>query len=150
MVKDVAYNKLIRYCAYQERCHSEVRTKLLSLGIYGDELEEIIGSLVKEGYLNEMRFAELYARSKHRLKKWGRLKIRQELWRKNVSAYCINKALILINESDYLHTIESLARRYMESRTLDHHDVQTAYKTKRYLIAKGYESELVNRVVSAL
>ena len=53
-----ALSLLQKYCAYQERCHREVRTKLLSLGIYGEYLEEIIGSLIEEDFLNEIRFAK--------------------------------------------------------------------------------------------
>ena len=43
-----ALKKLQHYCAYQDRCHSEVRTKLLDLKIYGDELEEIITELIAD------------------------------------------------------------------------------------------------------
>ena len=49
--------KLQRYCAYQERSHQEVRSKLIELGIYGHDLEEIIVSLIEENFLNEERFA---------------------------------------------------------------------------------------------
>ena len=54
-------NKLRHYCAYQERCHEEVRTKLLSLKVYGDRLEEVISQLVQEDFLNEERYAKAYA-----------------------------------------------------------------------------------------
>ena len=46
-----ALEKLKSYCAYQERSHQEVRTKLLSLEVYGDELEEIIVTLIEENFL---------------------------------------------------------------------------------------------------
>jgi regulatory protein len=72
MINDVIYNKLRHYCAYQERCHEEVRTKLLSLKIYGSDLEEIINKLIEDDFLNEERFAKAYAGGKFRIKKWGR------------------------------------------------------------------------------
>ena len=59
--RDNAQVNIERYCAYQERCHSEVRNKLLSHGIYGDLLEELIGHLIENNYLNEERFALQYA-----------------------------------------------------------------------------------------
>ena len=69
---DKALQKLQRYCAYQDRCHQEVRAKLLSLGVYGDEMEEIIVSLIEDKFLDEERFARSFARGKFRLKQWGR------------------------------------------------------------------------------
>ncbi|RMF03839.1 MAG: RecX family transcriptional regulator, partial [Bacteroidetes bacterium] len=46
ITKAAALQKIQRFCAYQDRCHSEVRIKLLDLGMYGDELEEIMAELV--------------------------------------------------------------------------------------------------------
>ena len=39
---DVYKRQIETYCVYQERCHEEVRSKLLNHGIYGELLEEII------------------------------------------------------------------------------------------------------------
>ena len=75
MTKEEALDKMQRYCGYQDRCHQEVRTKLLTLKIYGDLLEEIMSDLISEGYLNEERFARNYARGKYRIKGWGKIKL---------------------------------------------------------------------------
>jgi len=66
---DVALAKLRHYCAYQERCHQEVRSKLLKLGVRGYDLELIISELIEENFLNEERFARSYARGKFRIKR---------------------------------------------------------------------------------
>ena len=60
--KDDALEVLKKYCVYQDRCHSEVRTRLLKLKIYGDDLEDIIVELIQDDYLNEERFARSYVR----------------------------------------------------------------------------------------
>ena len=62
--------KMQQYCVYQDRCHQEVRSKLLDLGVYGDRLEEIIARLIAENFLNEERFARSFARGKFRMKQW--------------------------------------------------------------------------------
>ena len=69
--------KIKQYCAYQERCHSEVRDKLYSFGLHQSEVEEIITLLIVENYLNEERFAILFAGGKFRMKQWGKHKIKQ-------------------------------------------------------------------------
>ena len=85
--KEDALKKLQRYCAYQDRCHQEVRSKLLDLGIYGHDLEEVIVALIEDNFLNEERFARSFTRGKLRIKHWGRNKILQELKKKNI--FCL-------------------------------------------------------------
>ena len=96
-----ALPKIKQFCAYQERCHSEIKEKLYGYGLSLNDAEEIISKLVEENFLNEERFAIHFAGGKFRIKQWGRIKIKYELKKKNVSDYCIKKALAAINMSDY-------------------------------------------------
>ena len=102
VTKEVAFAKLTKYCAYQERCHSEVRNKLYEWGLYQSVVEETIVSLIQDDFLNEERFAEAYARGKFRIKKWGRIKILAELNKRKISEYCKKKGLDQIDEGEYL------------------------------------------------
>ena len=68
LTKEQALQKLKHYCAYQERCHSEVTEKLYSLGVWKKEHDEIISTLIEENYLNEERFAIAFAGGKFRVK----------------------------------------------------------------------------------
>jgi regulatory protein len=142
MPSDYILNKLRHYCAYQERCHEEVRTKLLSLKIYGNELEEVINKLIEDDFLNEERFAKAYAGGKFRMKKWGRLKIQNELKQRKISDYCIKKGMAEIEEDDYLKTLKQLAtaslKKYKSTNAFE-----TKSKAARYLISRGYEGDLV-------
>lgn len=140
-LKDV-YEKLKHYCAYQERCHQEVRQKLLELKVYGDDLESIILMLIEENYLNEERFARLFSGGKFRIKGWGRLKIRQELKARQISEYCINKGLSEINEEQYLEKLQALKEK-RESIEKEKNPILRKKKIAQYLISRGYESDLV-------
>ena len=140
--KDDALKKLQRYCAYQERCHQEVRNKLLELGIYGDDLENIIVDLISDNFLNEERFAIMYAGGKFRIKKWGRFRIRRELWKRNISDYCIKKAMTEIDEDDYIKTLHLIFdKRKRLIKKMD--DFKTKGNIAKYAISKGYETGLV-------
>jgi len=55
--QDQALAKIQRYCVFQDRCHAEVRSKLIEWGVYGDTLEEILSTLISDNFLNEERFA---------------------------------------------------------------------------------------------
>ena len=84
-----ALKKIKHYCAYQERCHSEVKEKLYSFGLYKQQVENILSKLIEDNYLNEERFAIAFAGGKFRMKHWGRKKIEYELRQKQVSTFCI-------------------------------------------------------------
>jgi regulatory protein len=144
-----ALQKLRHYCGYQERCHSEVREKLYSLGIRKKDHDEIIATLIEEGYLNEERFAIAYAGGKFRMKQWGRVKIAYALRQKQVSDYSIKKALKQIDEKDYRTALTTLAKEKYESLK----DEQWLVRKKKvldYLMQHGYEADLATQAIDQL
>lgn len=136
--------KIKRYCAYQERSHYDVRGKLIELKVYGEDLEETIGILIEENYLNEERFACALARGKFSLKKWGRLKIRQALKQHQVSDYCIKKAFLEIDEEAYQKTFDLLAEKKWDDLRSEKNRFTKMGKLQHYLLSKGYESEYIH------
>ena len=88
VTNEQALQKIKHYCAYQERCHSEVKEKLYSLGVWKKDQDQMIATMIEEGYLNEERFAIAFASGRFKIKHWGRVKIRYELKQKQVSEYC--------------------------------------------------------------
>ena len=147
--KDIALKKLQKYCAYQDRCHQEVRSKLLDLKIYGEDLEDIIVSLIEDNYLNEERFACSYARGRFRMKQWGRVRIKQELKRRKISAYCLKKAMAEIEEEEYLKTLEHLLKK--KNKVLREPNIfKRKAKLATFVVGKGYEASLVWENVHAL
>src|SRR5687767_2477337 len=85
--------KAQKYCAYQERCQQEVRSKLYGWGLWKEAVEGIIAELINENFINEERFAIAFAGGKFRIKKWGKTKIKLELKKRDISDYCIKQAL---------------------------------------------------------
>jgi regulatory protein len=144
VTKEQALQKLKHYCAYQERCHSEVKEKLYTLGVWKKDHDEIIATLIEENYLNEERFAVSYAGGKWRIKQWGRIKIKHELKQKQVSEYCIKKALKQIDEEEYKNVLQKLARQKYDSLKNEQYLVRKK-KTIDYLSLKGYEHELISK-----
>ena len=137
-----ALKKLQRYCAYQDRCHAEVRSKLLDLGVYGDTLEQIMAELITDNFLNEERFARSYARGKFNIKRWGRIRITQELKKRKITDYCIRKAMEEIEEGDYQKTLHQLIEK-KASQMEDPFSFQNKAKIAAFLIRRGFESKLV-------
>jgi regulatory protein len=142
-----ALSKLQRYCAYQERSHNEVRSKLIELGVYGDELENVMVALIEGNFLNEERFACTFARGKFNMKQWGRRRIIQELKRHRISEYCIKKAMEEIDEASYLITLRELLRKKLESLPKGEPPLAQRAKLMRYAFQKGYEGEAIEAIL---
>lgn len=143
-----ALQKIKQYCAYQERSHFETKNKLFEFGLNTKEVDNIIATLIEENFLNEERFATLFAGGKFRIKHWGRVKIKYELQLHKVSTYNITKALKQIDEDEYLLVLEKLCNKYCEG--LKGKKIAKNYKTKTYLQSKGFELNLINEVLKKI
>ncbi|HXR83872.1 MAG TPA: RecX family transcriptional regulator [Hanamia sp.] len=145
-----SFPKIKQYCAYQERCHAEVRDKLYSFGLKKSEVEGIISSLITENYLNEERFAIHFAGGKFRMKQWGKIKIKKALKLKQVSEYCIKKALKEIDSTEYEKTFQKLAGQKLKTLKSEKNIFIKKRKLQDYLLQKGFENEMINQEISRL
>jgi len=139
----IALAKVAKYCAYQERCHYDVEKKLRELNVDEEIQDEIISDLIQQNFLNEERYTIAYVQGKVNIKKWGRKKIKYELHKKYISQYCINKALSMIDEDDYLVNLQSIIEK-KRSTINGKSDYDKRTKLFRYLHSKGYETEIIN------
>ena len=134
--------KLEHFCAYQERCHEEVNSKLYDFRLSEEEKSEIIYSLIQNNYLNEERFASLFTISKFHQNKWGKIRISNELKFRKISAYLIKKSIAEIPMNEYAETFEVLAEKTWENSK----ESNKSKKRKKFcdsLLRKGWESDLV-------
>lgn len=135
--------KAASFCAYQERTQDEVRQRLKDWNVWGDEAEEIIGELIVENFINEERFAKVFAGSKFRVKKWGRRKIMFELKKRRLSDYCIKAGMNEIDEEDYYETLKTLIEKKKHDYRKEENEYKLNQKVAQFLVGKGYESGLV-------
>lgn len=145
-----ALAKLMKYCAYQERCHSEVEHKLYEWGFNDEESRaSIIFDLMQQNFLNEERFVRAYVKGKFEIKKWGRTKIAYELKRKNISPNLIGLALSQINEDAYRKTLVYLLLK--KSKLLKEDDsLKRKQKLAEFAFRKGYESDIFWEIINNL
>ena len=106
---DKALLKLQNYCAYQERCHQEVRQKLKEMRMIPDAIDRIIVHLLEHNFLNEERFAKTFVSGKFRIKKWGKHRLTLELKKKDISKFNINSAISQIPNTEYIEVFNGLA-----------------------------------------
>jgi regulatory protein len=144
-----AVQKIEFFCAYQERCHEEVISKLRSMKMDSDEIDQIMVHLIGENFINEERFASSFARGKHRIKHWGKIRITNELKFRNISQTLINTALKEITPEEYLETFHTLSERLWAS-IRETNGLKKRKKFCDYLLRRGFESNLVYDKVKEL
>jgi regulatory protein len=138
----IAKEKIQAYCAYQERCHLEVTKKLKSWGLIPDAVDMLLAELMQHNFLNEERYARSFARGKFRIKKWGRIKVRLELKKREIYSKCIEFAMEEIDGDDYYDTLKEVLQKKsnLEKET---HPYKRKAKLTRYLVSRGYEYDLI-------
>ena len=144
-----AIHKIEHFCAYQERCHEEVVQKLRSMKMDSEEIDSIMVHLIGDNFLNEERFACSFARGKHRIKHWGKIRIVNELKSKKITQTLINIALKEISPEEYATTFHTLAERHWESIQ----ETNLMKKRKKfcdYMLRRGFESNLIFEKVKEL
>lgn len=141
--------KACAYCARQERSTKEVRDKLHQWGASEKEAGRLLKQLMKEGFLDEARFAAHYAVSKSRQKGWGRRKIEQGLKQKGVPEALIAEGLRAIEageEDDQLRL--AVAKRWEKTREED--AFLRRAKVVRHFVGKGFDADRVEAIVDGL
>tara|TARA_Y100001978_G_C23664161_1_gene420272 strand:+ start:140 stop:523 length:384 start_codon:yes stop_codon:yes gene_type:complete len=116
--------------------------KLKSWGLIQEVVDLLIVELIQFNFLNEERYARSFARGKFRIKKWGKLKIRMALKKREVNFKCIDFAMLEIDEKTYLNTLKELLQK--KNDILKETNL---YKRKmkliNYLVNRGYEYDLI-------
>ncbi len=96
-----------------------------------------MSDLISEGFLDEERYALSYAQGKCKIKKWGYNKIRHGLNAKQVSVYCINKALKSLDREIYIDNLSHIVQRRLTLK-----NIENEFKRKKdlfdFCLRKGY------------
>ena len=141
-----AFVKASAICARQEKCISDIATKLQKWEVDIEDQHKVIDQLLKEKFIDEERYARFYVKDKFVFNRWGRIKIKYQLSFKGIDKNVIEDALSLINPSDYIITLAQLLHH--KSKTIKHED---PYKRKNALIrfaaGRGFEPNHIYNVL---
>ncbi len=132
--------KLEAFCAYQERCTQEVRTKLERLGADESLSSDIIKHLKENRFLDDKRFVEAYVQGKLRIKRWGRQKIKAALFQKRIDAKLIQEGIYaFISDEEYEAVMVSLIERKNRELSNEKNPQIKKQKLMRFLLSRGFE-----------
>lgn len=135
-------------CSRREYCVGDIRKKLMvQLEGNAAEAAEILEHLMKEKYIDDLRYASAYARDKASISGWGATKIRYMLSAKGISSEVISQALEEIDSSKAQVRLDKLMENKFKSLK---DDPQCRLKMLRFGLGRGYSYEDVASAVDAL
>ena len=139
--------KIVKYCAFQDRCFAEVRAKIEGFELSLEEEQSIVDYLVSNKYLDEERYVRSIVRGKFVYNQWGKIKIEHLLNQKEVSSSLFDKVWEeLINPQEYEEVIVRLVDKKVRSvKAKD--DFELRQKIIASMYQKGFESYIVEPLV---
>ena len=141
-------DRLRGLCSRREYCVADVRQKALK-ALEGDAATaaEVVETLVKEKYVDDLRYASAFARDKASIQGWGEVKIRYMLSAKKISRDVIDQALSEIDAERASSKLQKLLETKYKSLK---EDPQCRLKLLRYGLGRGYGYDEVSKVVDSL
>lgn len=144
------YGRALARLARRDHSEQEIRRALRRDGFADQEIEETVGRLRRDRYLDDAGFAARLARSRLAHAGVGRNRVRLELRKKGVRRAVaeagLKEALSEVPEAD---TVDALARRFWKSREKD----EPAHRLRKlwaFLVRRGFPADLVHARLRAL
>jgi regulatory protein len=137
-----------RYLNRRERTQAEMRARLSRASADPADVERALEILLEQGYLDDARFARLFAQDKRELDQWGSDRIRRTLLARGVDRDLVDEALgdQRGNESERERAVELLRRRF-PSPPRERRDRERALGM---LLRRGYDSDLALDAIAAV
>ena len=147
-VKNKVADRMRRLCSRREYCVADIRRKL-SDALEGDRdaVKEVLDSLIREQYVDDMRYASAFARDKASIAGWGSIKIRHALSAKGVERGIIDAAIKEVDRSKADDRMEKLmANKYRSLKD----DPLCRLKMLRFGLGRGYCYDEINETIEKL
>ncbi len=144
---EIAIERLKNYCSLEDKCQWDVKQKMKEWGLPKISQDQIMELLINQKYIDEERYSKSFCRGKFKIKKWGKIKITNELQKKNISELYIAKGLEEINDAEYHKELDKQYQKKKDAINEKNHFIKNK-KIATFLITKGYESNLVwNKII---
>lgn len=139
-----AFNKAVDLLSRRDHSKKELSDKLKQKG-FGNDFDEVFEKLEGYGYLNDERFARNYVKQLIEFKSFGKMRIKQELFKKGIDRELISEIMEDI-EPDEEALVELIERKY--KRNLG--DEKGVKRTFNTLVRLGYSYSEIKSALSQI
>lgn len=142
-----AKNKALRILNKAEQSEKTLRDKLADYD--EDIIDEVIEYLKNSKYLDDKGFAERIAYSNSNVSRFGKNKIKQNLYKKGIDKNDIECALSTINDDTELENALYLAKK--RYKIIKNEDKRKVYqKLMQHLTYKGFSYDITKKAISSV
>lgn len=107
-----AYQYVLRLLTGRDYTVAKVRQKLAAREVAAQDIETVLASLQREGWLDDARYAERFAESALSSGRYYGIRLRQEMRRRGFTPDVVNETVTpLLAESDEISEVKSAAER---------------------------------------
>ena len=147
ITEEQALQKLAALCSKAEHSSGEMREKMRRWQLAPDTQERIIGRLTAERYIDDARFARLFARDRLRFAAWGERKISAALFRKGIDKATADEALAQITDEEWLAALRPLiAAKRRTTAAASEYELNA--RLMRHALAHGFPVRLIMKCLS--
>lgn len=148
-MKEQILAKLASACSKKEYCTWDIQQKLAQTELPENEKTEIIRYLQHHKFIDDTRFARLYAEDKLRFNRWGKQKISMMLRQKQIPADIISEALDYIPTENY----DTVCLELIQEKIKALHETDLFLlqgKLIRFALGRGFDYDTINRCLKQL
>ena len=140
------YQIAIRFISIRIRSKKEVKKYLENKNISDKLINIIIDKLEKEGYINDFKFAVLYANDQMLLSNWGPYKIKQSLVKYGICNDIVNEVIKNIEQKKVEEKLSNLISKQIKIKKGSSNSIKL--KLINYFINLGYDKDMILKELS--
>ena len=133
--------RALRLLSQREHSRAELVRKLSSHEEVPGELAQVLDDLHAKGFIDEARVLESVVN--HRASKLGNGRIKQELQAKGLAPESVAQAMLELKDSEFARAQNIWQKKFGAPAT----DANERAKHYRFLLTRGFSSEVVRKVV---
>jgi len=134
--------RALRLLSGREHSRAELQRKLAQHETEPGELDRALDELQAKGFINEQRVVESVVN--RRAPRLGAARVRQELQAKGLDPQAVAEAVASLQDSEELRAREVWRKKFGAPPV----DANERARQMRFLLTRGFSSEVVRRVVS--
>jgi regulatory protein len=146
MTEQQALFKLTALCSQAEHCSGEMTEKMQKWGIAEDIQARIMAYLTKEKYVDDERYCRFFIRDKIKYNGWGRRKIEQALYLKQVPKSVSEPVFAEIDEAEYLAVLRPLLQQKYKTIKANS-DYERSMKLIKFAMGRGFDLEIIRKCI---
>lgn len=145
LTKEETREKALRLLEFRPHSEKELRAKLIRAGAEEEDIDDTVAFLTEYGFLDDLKYALIKARDLSALKKFGRMRIAQELKMKGIAAEYIEEAVSELDADERENLLP-----LMEKKLKGDFERKSTERAIRYFASKGYKYEDIKNCIDTL